>query len=69
MTMTLTDDRTNSLFTNPPAPGFTLWFRQSRGRKWEPVAHTVTESKAVDAIGIGNRHNGQWLILEAGREP
>jgi len=48
---------------------FVLWFRPSRRHKWEAVAHTETDQQAVNAIGIGGRHNGQWLVLPAGQEP
>lgn len=67
---TLTPEGTTALFNNPPAPGFTLWFRSNASRSgWEPVGQYETQFEAVNAIGIGNRHAGKWCVLPAGREP
>jgi len=59
-----------TLFPNPPSPGYVLWYRpDSRRTAWEPVATTTTEQQAVNAIGIGGRRHGRWLIPPNGTEP
>ncbi len=57
------------LFATSAANGFVLWFRASRREKWEAVARAETESKALDAIGCGQRRGGQWLFRPSDREP
>jgi hypothetical protein len=40
-------------------PEWLLWYRAGKGRPWE----------AVDAIGCGCRHNGDWTPLAKGQHP
>lgn len=62
-------DALTALFVNPP-PAFVLWFRPSTGRTpWEAVARCETEQEAVNAIGIGGRRHGKWIVLPDGKDP
>ena len=65
----MTQTHNPALFATEAA--YTLWFQpdESRGKRWEPVASADTERELVDKIGIGDRHNGCWLILPSGSEP
>lgn len=55
--------------TEPSQAGFVLWYRSTRGHTWEAVHRGEREMDCVRAIGCGERHNGEWLILPDGREP
>ncbi len=69
-TTTLTDDGATVLFTNPPAPGFTIWYKPNTGRAaWEPIATCPTERACLDAMETSGKHNGKWNILPNGKEP
>lgn len=49
--------------------GFVLWFRADRADGWEMLTTVATYSQAVNLIGVGNRHNGDWLVLPVGQQP
>lgn len=50
--------------------GFVLWFKpEGKRTAWEPVASAATERECLDAIGIGGRRHGGWMILPSGTDP
>ena len=48
---------------------FVLWYRAGTRQCWQAVAEAATEFEAGGKIGVGNRHNGGWLVCPAGKNP
>ena len=55
--------------TTSTVQAFVLWFRASGREKWAIVGKASTFGEAVAMIGIGDRHNGDWMPLVMGKHP
>jgi hypothetical protein len=64
----LTEAGAGALF-DTGSPGVVLWHRAGRGEAWRPVSRHDTERDAWRAIETSGKRNGDWIVLEAGREP
>ena len=47
---------------------FTLWFRERRGRPWEPYAVAATEQELTNIVADSKR-GGEWITLKQGSHP
>lgn len=41
-----------------------VWFRPHKRKPWALVGTAATHRAAVNLIGAGGRHNGDWLVTD-----